>query len=444
MAVPSSPCAFGCEPSPHETGSRRLEDWLSWQEALHEEPIALGLERVREVAARMDLLELPFPVVTVAGTNGKGTTVALLESMLTWAGHRPGVYASPYVMRFNECVRVGSEPAGDDVLVDAFIAVERARGCTALTAFEYQTLAAVELMRRCGVDIALLEVGLGGARDAVNVFDSRVAVLTTLAIDHTQWLGRDRDAIAREKSGIFRPGRPVVCGDPAPPDTVYAAARALDAPLSVQGREFHYRGRQEGWCWSHPVVCLTGLPAPRVTGRCQYQNASTALMVLHELADRFSVPERAIHRGLRSASLPARQEIRPGPVERIVDVAHNVEAATALADTVGARTCRGRTLAVFAMLADKDSRGSAAALGDLVDAWFVGGIAGDRGTSAERLARTAGLNRARRPVELFEDLESAYRRAVACATAGDRVVVFGSFHAARAALALDEELARDR
>ncbi|NIR29506.1 MAG: bifunctional tetrahydrofolate synthase/dihydrofolate synthase [Gammaproteobacteria bacterium] len=416
---------------------RTLSEWLRWQETLHPKAMDLGLERCAEVAARMGLLAAPFAVVTVGGTNGKGSCVAMLDAVLRAGGHRTGAYTTPHLLCYNERIAICGRPVSDATLMRSFQRIDAARGQTTLTYFEFGTLAALDIFARSGVEVALLEVGLGGRLDAVNVLDADIALVTTVDVDHVEWLGENRDIIAREKAGIFRSGRPAVCGDAEAPATLEACALERGTTLHRLAREYDFEETPDGWLWRHGETVLEGLPRPGVGGAFQLQNAAAALMVLELLKERLPVSEAAVHAGLRASHLPARFQIFRGPVERIVDGAHNAQAARALARGLRARRCTGRTLAVFAMLADKDVVGVAGAVQELVDAWYLGGLAVPRGASVQELMeRLKGLT-AGASVAAFGHVAAAYAAARSAAEPGDRVIAFGSFHTAAQALRLE-------
>lgn len=403
-----------------------LAEWLAWQETLHPTVIDLGLERVSAVAARLGLLTPKHIVITVAGTNGKGSSVALLESILVNAGHRVGSYTSPHILSYNERIRIDRQPVADADLMLAFEHIDQARGDISLSYFEFGTLAAMELFQHAALDVALLEVGLGGRLDAVNIQDADVALVTGIGIDHVEWLGPDRESIGREKAGIFRAGRPAICSDPAPPESVRATAAGLAADWYALNERFGFDVRAAGWEWWGPGIRMMELPMPALPGPIQVQNAAGVLMVLHCLGERLPVTLQATHTGLQQMRLRGRFEIVPGPIECIFDVAHNPHAAEQLAAALAARPCHGRTLAVCGMLADKDAAGVAATLSDQIQAWYLGGLEGARGQSAQRLAERMGV--ADQNTHLYADVPAAYAAAHAAAQTGDRILVFGSFH----------------
>ncbi|WP_421886982.1 bifunctional tetrahydrofolate synthase/dihydrofolate synthase [Methylibium sp.] len=414
-----------------------LAAWLAHADALHAQTIDMGLERVVKVRDALGL-KPGFPLITVAGTNGKGSTCALLASVLDAAGYRVGVYSSPHLLRYNERVRIDGAPVGDAALCAAYARVEGARGHTPLTPFEFGTLAAMCVFAEADLDAAVLEVGLGGRLDAVNAFDADCAIVTSIGIDHVDYLGPTRESIAVEKSGVFRAGRPAICADPEPPVTIAQEARRLGARLLQSGRDYRVR-RDPGDTWTliRRSGELTGLPLPALAGDVQLHNAGACLMALETLARILPVDAAQIHRGLQQVQLIGRfQRWRrhPGAPEVLLDVAHNPHAAQRLAVTLAQHPVRGRTLAVFAMLRDKDIAGTAQALRDGVDAWFVAGIAERRGASAADMAAALDAAQVQRTVHLCASPLDAYRDAVAAAGPDDRVLVCGSFSTVAAVL----------
>jgi len=417
-----------------------LAGWLAYLETLHPKAIALGLDRVREVARRLPLA-FAGPVITVSGTNGKGSTCAMLEAILGAAGYRVGSYTSPHLRRYNERVRIGRDFVSDDDLLTAFEAVEDARivgapgEATPLTYFEFGTLAALWLFAREKLDALVLEVGLGGRLDAVNLMDADVAVVTSIDLDHMDYLGPTREDIGREKAGIFRPGRPVVCGERDPPATLVEAATALGAPLLRVGREFDFVVEGTQWRYRGPNGERYGLPVPALRGVFQFGNAAVALTVLDVLRDRLPVPTGAIRDGLVSVDLPGRFQVLPGRPTIVLDVAHNPHAARALAASLATMGFHPQTFAVFGMYADKDIRSVIEAMKGRVDHWYVAGLPGARGAPSlmivEKL-RAAGIAQA--AIHAFDSIASAYRAACDAASDADRIVAFGSFLTVAAAL----------
>jgi dihydrofolate synthase / folylpolyglutamate synthase len=414
-----------------------LRDWLSWLEGLHPRKIDLSLERVAQVAGRL-ALGAPAPtVITVAGTNGKGSSVAMLEAILGAQGYRIGAYTSPHLLRYNERVRIAGEEASDARLCDAFAQVDEARGEITLTYFEFGTLAALLLFCSTCLDAAVLEVGLGGRLDAVNIVDPDIALVTTIGVDHVDWLGPDRESIAREKAGIFRAQRPAIYNDQDPPQSLLRRATELGASLSRLGMAYRYAPGTGGWSWQGCRWSFDALPLPALPGDFQLKNAAGALAVLELIGDRLPVSESAISRGLSRVNLPGRFQVLPGPIERILDVAHNPQAAHALASTLKAHPCGGRTLAVFSILKDKDITGVVQELAEVVDAWHVADLATERATALTLLAAEVRAQVAAPVLAHEAGIAAAYRTAMAQARPGDRVLVFGSFHTVADVLALD-------
>jgi dihydrofolate synthase/folylpolyglutamate synthase len=418
-----------------------LAGWLEHIERQHPQAIALGLERVQAVRRALGL-EPGFPVITVGGTNGKGSVCAMLEAILHHAGYRAGCYTSPHLLRYNERVRIARAEAGDEALARGFAAVERARGGVALTYFEFGTLAAAWLFAEQGVDAAVLEVGLGGRLDAVNAFDADCAVVTSVDIDHVDFLGGDREAIGREKAGIFRRGRPAICADPAPPDSLARHAQEIGAQLLRIGADFGVRPQGRQWQYWGPRGTRNTLPHPALRGVCQLGNAAAALAALDCLRERLPVTMNDIRAGLLQADNPGRFQVLPGRPAVILDVAHNPQAARALAASLDAMGGGGKTLAVFAMLKDKDIPGVIAALKARVAHWFIAGLGGPRGASADDL----GAALASVAIDAFtpcDTVASAYAQACGKAEENDRIVVFGSFYTVAAVMRVRASSARD-
>jgi dihydrofolate synthase/folylpolyglutamate synthase len=412
-----------------------LQGWLEYLETLHPQAMALGLERVDEVFARLGIA-FGCPVVTVAGTNGKGSTCAMLASVLESAGYRTGLYTSPHLVRYNERVQVGGEPATDDALCASFAAVEHVRGDTPLTYFEFGTLAALVHFAQSRIDALILEVGLGGRLDAVNVIDADVAVLTSIGIDHVDYLGSTRDAIGFEKSGIFRAGRVAVIGERDIPTSVNVRAEAAGVQLVRIGREFDFTDERTQWRYRGPAGNRYGLPVPALRGTFQLANAATALAVVDVLRERLPVAAGAVRDGLVRVEWPARFQVLPGRPVIVLDVAHNPQAATTLSGALGEMGFHPRTLAVFAALADKDIDGVVRALAARIDRWYIGALHGARGLSAEALRQRmldAGI--AADAIDASPDIARAFGKARDAATEADRIVVFGSFVTVAAAIA---------
>ncbi|MDX1512809.1 MAG: bifunctional tetrahydrofolate synthase/dihydrofolate synthase [Gammaproteobacteria bacterium] len=414
-----------------------VDQWLRWQETLNPRSIDLGLDRCRPVFDALNLGRAGFPVVSVAGTNGKGSCVAMIESVLARAGYRVGSYTSPHLTTFNETIRVAGREVSDEELVRAFQRVDEARDGIALTWFEFRTLAAGLLLEAAKVDIAVMEVGLGGRLDAVNLFDADLAVITAIGLDHRDWLGDTRDDIGREKAGICRPGRPVVCGDPDPPRGLLEAVAEIGARPYLAGTDFCGTRTPGGWRWTGPDCTWEPLPEPGIPGPRQLDNASAALMAIRLLAPRFPLGDRPVADGLAACCLRGRLEFLPGSPETVVDVAHNPDAADALAEWLRGLQPARCTRGVLGMYADKDIGGVARALGDVIDAWYVASLPPPRGATGgavETALREAGI---RAPVSVSEDVAGAIRAARGDSETSDRIVVFGSFETVRQALALE-------
>ncbi|MHB8667376.1 MAG: bifunctional tetrahydrofolate synthase/dihydrofolate synthase [Burkholderiales bacterium] len=407
-----------------------LAGWLAYIEQQHPKSIALGLERVERVRAAMGLVT-SAPVITVAGTNGKGSTCAMLESILAAAGYHVGLYTSPHLLRYNERVRIGGREAGDAALAAAFARVEAARagtgGATRLTYFEFGTLAAVDLFVRGGADVLVLEVGMGGRLDAVNAFDPDCAIVTSVGLDHMEYLGATREAIGYEKAGIFRARTPAVLADPDLPASVSAHARAIGARTLRIGRDFGFETEGGQWSYWGPAGRKSGLPYPALRGAIQLQNASGALAALEALDARLPVSADAVCQGLAKVALPGRFQLLPGRPALVFDVAHNPQAAAVLAQNLSdLGPCSG-TSAVFGMLRDKDAAGVVELLAKHIDRWFVCTLPAPRGAQASELARLlrqAGVD----VVREFANPAEAYQAARSGAAENDRIVVFGSFH----------------
>ena len=417
------------------TPERTLDDWLAYIERQHAREIALGLERVREVAARMGLVQPAARSILVGGTNGKGSTVAFLESIARAAGLRVGAYTSPHLLRYNERVRIDGEAIDDLPLAAAFEAVEAARGDTPLTYFEYGTLAALWVFERERLDLAILEVGLGGRLDAVNLVDADVAVITTVDLDHQDWLGNDREAIGFEKAGIARAWKPLVLGEDDPPSSVLGHAYRIGASAVRANCDFFFAPNEDGatWHWRELDFGID-LPLPALAAPVQLRNAATAIAAVRALD--LPITREAIGQGIAEARVAGRLQVfARGGVDVVVDVAHNPQAAGSLAAWMATSPVPGRTFAVYAALADKDVAGVVAAVAERIDAWFLAGLeaAGPRGEPveafAQRLRETAAAGGALHPT-----VAAALAAALAQARAGDRILVFGSFHTVAAAL----------
>lgn len=411
-----------------DLSARTLADWLHHIESLYPRTIELGLERVHAVLDRTGLRQPPFAIITVAGTNGKGSTVGYCEAALRAGGYRVGSYTSPHLIRYNERVCIDGTPVDDDALCAAFARVEAYRGELPLTYFEYGTVVALEILRQRGVAVAVLEVGMGGRLDAVNAVDADVAVVTSIGIDHAAWLGNDRETIGREKAGVFRAQRPAICSDPTPPASIEMAATAIGARLLQLGRDFRIEREPSGWSLRYGERLRTGLPYPVLRGDHQLHNAAGALMALEAMADRFPLSQAAIRQGLLRAQVAGRFQVLPGQPAVVLDVAHNPAAAEALAQTLAQQPVAGRTLAVFGMLLDKDIAGVARALDRRIDRWYLTALPGPRAATTAQLEQALTSAGVRAPRETYPDPQAAFAAARRAAAAADRIVVFGSFY----------------
>jgi len=416
--------------SPTETLTS-LGDWLAHCERLHPKNIDMGLERVRTVA---QLLALQFagPVITVAGTNGKGSTCAMLEACLLQAGYRTGVYTSPHLVHFEERCRVHGDTVKPQDLLPHFERVEAARlqaGEVSLTYFEFTTLAILSLLASSALDVSILEVGLGGRLDAVNVIDADCAVITSIDLDHMEFLGNDRETIGFEKAGIMRAGRPVVVSDPVPPQSVIDHARALGADLWQFGKDFNFSGDKQQWGWAGRGRRYSGLAYPALRGANQLVNASGVLAALDALRERIPVTAQAVRNGLAMVELPGRFQMVPGQPNLVLDVAHNPHAVAALSENLDAMGFYPTTHAVFGAMADKDVAPMLARIAPLVDRWYFCDLPTPRAASAEQLKVAWQMGNTRKDVSAstHPDPQAALQAAVSAADPADRIVVFGSF-----------------
>lgn len=414
---------------PDNAGMKDLAEWLAHCERLHPKTIELGLERVQAVAQRLGL-RFDCPVVTVAGTNGKGSTCAMLEAVALQAGYRTGVYTSPHLVHFEERCRIAGEIVQARALVPHFERVEQARQGTTLTYFEFTTLAILDLMAASGLDVAILEVGLGGRLDAVNIVDADCAVITSIDLDHMEFLGPDRESIGREKAGILRAGKPAIVSDPVPPHSVLQYAQALGADLWLLGRDFNFSGDKQQWAWAGRGRRYSGLAYPALRGANQLLNASGVLAAFEALRQRVPVTAQAVRNGLAMVELPGRFQIIPGQPTLVLDVAHNPHSVAALAANLDAMGFFPTTHAVFGAMGDKDLAPMLAKMGPLVDAWYFTDLPTPRAAAATDLLARWQRQPGRRevPASTHASPEEALRAAVAAAEPADRILVFGSFY----------------
>ncbi len=413
-------------PTAGEDGAlNTLDAWLAHLEARNRTAIVLGLERVREVADRLSLRP-DFPLFTVGGTNGKGSVCAYLESMLEAAGYRVGCYTSPHLLRYHERVRIAGNEATDAALCRGFAAVEAARGDISLTYFEQGTLAALWLFREAGVEVGILEVGLGGRLDAVNVWDADVAVVTSVDLDHQAFLGDTREAIGFEKAGIYRGGRPAICGDLHPPASLLSHAAAIGAELWRIGTDLRVELTDSGWTCRVRGHAFPALPRPAMPGAHQFGNAACAIAALHALRERLPVAMSAVRTGIATARQPGRFQVIGQSPLRILDVAHNPHAARALAACLADLPPNGKIHAVFAMLADKDVAAVIDLLAPRIAHWHVAGLAGPRGLTGAELGEYLAARALSH--DIHAQVSGAWGAACRLAGAADTIVAFGSFH----------------
>ncbi len=425
-------CPESCKPDSLRFST--LSEWLTWQESLHFTAVELGLDRCRCVAINMGLLNPDFQVISVAGTNGKGSSVAMLDLMLRNSGYQVGCYTSPHLIRYNERITINGNEVSDDQLCESFDRIDRARGDISLTYFEFGTLAALDLFKVSNIDIAILEVGLGGRLDAVNILDADIALVSSIDLDHEQWLGNDRNSIAREKAGIFRSLSPAVCSDTEPPQSLIDYATKLGTPLYLHGRDFYIEMEENTWSWHSANVHYCDLPKPVRYGDFQIFNAAGVLMALTLLNDRYSVAKESIRQGLQDFRLNGRLQIIPGETQIILDVAHNRQAAGTLVENLRELPCNGATHVLIGMLKDKDRGAVFETLSPIVDVWHTVSLPQDRGADAETLCADLRQTGFTGEKHMYESVASAKEVILASAKQGDRLVVTGSFLTVGAAI----------
>ena len=408
---------------------KTLQEWLDWCEQLHPVAIDMGLDRVKNVADRM-ALRFDCPAITVAGTNGKGSTCAMLEAVLLQAGYRTGVYTSPHLVHFEERCRLYGESASAEAFAQAFAAVEAVRGDVSLTYFEFSTLAILHLMAQAHLDVAILEVGLGGRLDAVNIIDADCAVITSIDLDHMAILGNDRERIGFEKAGIMRAGRPVIVSDPVPPQSVIDHAAAIGAELWLFGRDFNFSGDKQQWAWAGRDRRYSGMAYPALRGANQLINASGVLAALEALRQRIPITAQAVRNGLAMVELPGRFQIVPGQPVLVLDVAHNPHSVAALAANLDAMGFYPTTHAVFGAMADKDLLPMLQKVSPMVDKWYFTDLPLLRAAKAVDLQHAWQAQNTRKDAvsSLHVDPMQALHAAIEGADPADRIVVFGSFY----------------
>lgn len=414
--------------------SHSLDEWLEYINTQHTAEIVMGLERVREVWARMGSPRAPINIV-VGGTNGKGSTCAMLESILHVGGYRTGFFSSPHLVRYNERVRIAQTDIDDSSLIESFNVVERARlkpSPVPLTYFEFSTLSALWLFHQRGVEVAVLEVGLGGRLDAVNIVDADASVVVSVDLDHQQYLGDTKEKIGYEKAHIYRPQRPAIFADADPPKSLIDYAQSIGANLSLLGRDYRYQRMDQQWSFNGDIggqhVARHSLPLPALRGSYQLKNASAAIAALSALADKLPVAQGHIKRGLLEVEWPGRMQVLPGRPAVVLDVAHNPHAARALEDALGTMGYYENTIAVFGMLKDKDIDSVIRIMKGRIDRWCVASISGERGTSAEAIAAKLNAAGVTNPISLYATVAQAFAAARESAGQNDRILAFGSFY----------------
>ena len=413
---------------------RSIDKWLHWQESLHFTAIELGLERCRRVANNMGLLNPSYNVISVAGTNGKGSSIIMLDRILRNAGYKIGRYTSPHLLRYNERICINGEEASDTELCESFDRIDRARGDISLTYFEFGTLAALDLFRQHSVQLAILEVGLGGRLDAVNILDADISLITSIDIDHQEWLGNNRESIGREKAGIFRNLAPAICSEPNPPQSLLDCSEALGTPISILGSDYQFNLINDTWSWSTKDTRIERLPRPMKYCDFQIQNASGVLMLLAKIQDEYPVSTENIKQGLSSFRLEGRFQIIPGTIPKILDVAHNRESIKALVNSLKVIPCYGKTHIILGMLKDKDHQRVIKELIEITDTWHFVSISQDRGIEAKILtSKLKALGRLENISE-YSNVEEALDKIHKLSMPDDRIIITGSFYTVGAAI----------
>ena len=406
----------------------RLQDWLEWQQTLHSQKIELGLSRIEKVACDLGVMHPEFKIITVAGTNGKGSIAAILESIYHQAGYSVACYTSPHLLHYNERIRVGKKNSVDQVLCEAFELVDQARGETSLSYFEFSTLAAMLIFSNTKLDVAIFEVGLGGRLDAVNIYDPDVAVVSNIGMDHVQWLGSTRESIGLEKAGIFRAHKPAICGDTEPPDSLLEHARTIGSELYLIDKDFTYRQESgESWSFQSAQLDWGNLPMPCLYGDAQVINAAVALMSVQCLNECFPIKRETIGPGLRNICLSGRFQRVLGKCEIIFDVAHNLDSAGVLRKNLQELGPATRTYAVFAVLQDKDVNGIIGTLREQIDEWYISELDSERSLSCKDLQESIEQLDQGCTVKAYPSVSAAWIAARNNSDHTSRIVVFGSF-----------------
>ncbi|VAW88999.1 Dihydrofolate synthase @ Folylpolyglutamate synthase [hydrothermal vent metagenome] len=405
---------------------KNLQQWLAWQEQLHPSEIDLGLERVARVYHQLCASKPPHCTITVGGTNGKGSSVAMLDAILRAAGYRVGSYTSPHLLKYNERIQVDGQAVDDQILCQAFERIDQARGETSLSYFEFGTLAALDIFNQASLDVVILEVGLGGRLDAVNIIDADVALITNIGMDHQAWLGDNLESIGFEKAGIMRRGRPVIFANTNPPCSLVAHAENVGAELSVFEQAYQYQVVESGWRWQSANSRREALPMPAMRGDYQLKNAAGVLMVLESVRDQLAVTQANVRTGLLDAYVLGRFQIMSAPVRQVFDVGHNPHAVEQLKKNLQTIECRGRTRAVFSMMGDKEIAAVIDIVQPVISDWYIGDLAVPRAATKEQLVsllQAQGVEH----IHQAPTVEAAYQQALSDMQPTDQIVVFGSF-----------------
>ncbi|MFZ2312086.1 MAG: bifunctional tetrahydrofolate synthase/dihydrofolate synthase [Methylobacter sp.] len=404
-----------------------LQDWLSWQESLHPLAIDLGLERAAQVFHALNPECIKPPTITVAGTNGKGSSIAYLDAIYRAQGYRVGAYTSPHILKYNERIKIDGKPVSDELICEAFARIESVRGNTTLSYFEFGTLAALDIFWRAGLDVQLLEVGLGGRLDAVNIVEPDVSLITSICIDHVEWLGGTREAIGLEKAGIFRAATPAIVGDPKPPKSLIQSAIDKHALLYCIGKDFGYTKQASGWDWFSADKKITHLPEPGLKGEHQYRNASAVILAVTQLAKTLPVSEAAIRQGLEDVQLTGRFQLIPGEIPVLLDVGHNPQAVRTLAEYISNMFPDRRIHAVFSMMKDKDIPGVVEIMNPVVHDWFFAPLANPRAATESVMREIFSQSSVSNVSFGFSGFAEAFSAAKNQSQKGDLLLVFGSF-----------------
>jgi dihydrofolate synthase/folylpolyglutamate synthase len=411
-----------------------LQEWLTWQEELHFTSIELGLDRCMAVANRMGLLQPDYAVISVAGTNGKGSSVNILKNILINAGHNTGSYTSPHLIRYNERICLNDVEVTDEMLCASFDRIDRARGDISLTYFEFGTLAALDIFRHAGIDIAILEVGLGGRLDAVNCVDANVALITAIDLDHESWLGPDRESIGREKAGIMRSNAPAICSDPNPPATLFDHAKELDTQFYIPGRDYRHKITDDTWQWQWGSIKYSGLPRPSLYNPEQMANAAGVLMALTTISDRFPVTVEAVRKGLQEFNLNGRFQIVPDKAQLILDVAHNRQSAALLVQNLKGLPVQGNTHIIIGMLKDKNHHAIFQEISQVADFWHIVTLDGPRGSDSHTLSEELAAMGSNKNINCYNSVADAVNSVREIVEPQDRIVITGSFLTVGAAI----------